>query len=135
MPYRRFVWPALAAILAIVTFLVVQGLGDSLTYYLTPSEAVTRRADFPDGERFRLGGLVVAGTLEQAGSVRTFDVTDGATSIQVELSSPPPPLFQENVGVVVEGAWQGDVFAADVALVRHDESYEPPADYQPTPST
>ncbi|HEY7704478.1 MAG TPA: cytochrome c maturation protein CcmE [Acidimicrobiia bacterium] len=130
MPYRRFVWPALAAILAIVAFLVVRGLGDSLTYYLTPSEAASRRAEFPDGERFRLGGLVMPGTLSQSGAVRTFDVTDGATTITVRLTSPPPPLFQENVGVVVEGSWQGNLFAADVALVRHDETYEPPTGYQ-----
>ena len=78
---------------------------------------------------------MVPGTLAQTGAVRTFAVTDGAATIDVELSSPPPPLFQENVGVVVEGAWLGDLFAADVALVRHDESYQPPADYGSDPSS
>lgn len=131
MPYRKFVWPALAAVAAIVVALIVINLNGSLTYYLTPSEAVARRASMADGNRFRLGGLVVAGTLEDLGSVKVFDVTDGAETITVRLQGRVPPLFAENVGVVVEGAWSGDEFAADLALVRHDENYQPPSTAAP----
>lgn len=131
MPYRKFVWPALAAVAAIVVALIVINLNGSLTYYLTPSEAVARRASMADGNRFRLGGLVVAGTLEDLGSVKVFDVTDGAETITVRLLGRVPPLFAENVGVVVEGAWSGDEFAADLALVRHDENYQPPSTAAP----
>jgi cytochrome c-type biogenesis protein CcmE len=126
LPYRKFIWPALAAVAAIVIALIAGNLGSSLTYYLTPSEAVARRAEFPAGERFRLGGLVVEGSLDDQGSVRLFDVTDGAATIRVRLEGNTPPLFAEDVGVVVEGSWTGDVFAADVALIRHDENYQPP---------
>ena len=132
MPYRKFVWPALAAVAAVVVALIVINLNGSLTYYLTPSEAVDRRpTGFADGERFRLGGLVVVGTLEDLGAVQVFDVTDGAETITVRLDGPTPPLFAENVGVVVEGAWSGDEFAADLALVRHDENYQPPSTAAP----
>jgi cytochrome c-type biogenesis protein CcmE len=127
MPYRKFVWPALAAVAAVVVALIAINLGDSLTYYLTPSEAVERRDDFADDDRFRLGGLVVVGSLEDLGAVKVFDVTDGAETITVRLRGSVPPLFAENVGVVVEGGWNGDEFAADLALVRHDENYQPPA--------
>lgn len=127
MPYRRFIWPALAAVAAIVATLIATNLGDSLTYYLTPSEAVARRAEFPGGERFRLGGLVVVGSVDDQGAVKVFDVTDGATTIRVRLEGNTPPLFAEDVGVVVEGAWAGSEFAADLALIRHDENYQPPA--------
>ena len=127
MPYRKFVWPALAAVAAVVVTLIVINLNGSLTYYLTPSEAVERRPGFTEGERFRLGGLVVEGTLEDLGAVKVFDVTDGAETITVRLRGVVPPLFAENVGVVVEGAWSGDEFAADLALVRHDENYQPPS--------
>ena len=131
MPYRKFVWPALAAVAAVVVTLIVVNLGGSLTYYLTPSEAVDRRIEFPDGDRFRLGGLVVLGSLQDLGAVKVFDVTDGAETITVRLSGVVPPLFAEDVGVVVEGTWAGDEFAADVALVRHDENYQPPSTAAP----
>jgi cytochrome c-type biogenesis protein CcmE len=116
----------MAAVAAIVLVLVATNLGDALTYYLTPSEAVTRRTEFGDTERFRLGGLVVAGSLDDLGGVKVFDVTDGAETITVRLAGATPPLFAEDVGVVVEGHWSGEEFAADLALVRHDENYTPP---------
>lgn len=127
MPYRKFIWPALAAVAAIVIALIATNLGNSLTYYLTPSEAVSRRAEFGAGERFRLGGLVVMGSLDDQGIVKLFDVTDGATTVRVRLEGTVPPLFAEDVGVVVEGTWSGDQFAADLALIRHDENYQPPS--------
>ena len=127
MPYRKFVWPALAAVAALVVSMIVINLNGTLTYYLTPSEAVVRRADFPDGDRFRLGGLVVTGSFDDLGAVKVFNVTDGAETITVRLRGIVPPLFAEDVGVVVEGAWSGDEFAADIALVRHDENYQPPS--------
>ena len=127
MPHRKFVWPALAAVTALVVTLIVINLGGTLTYYLTPSEAVDRRIEFPDGDRFRLGGLVVTGSFDDLGAVKLFDVTDGAETITVRLRGTVPPLFAEDVGVVVEGAWSADEFAADLALVRHDENYQPPS--------
>ncbi len=130
MPSRKLIWPALALVAAAVMVLIATNLGDSLTYYLTPQEAVERRAEFPDGQRFRLGGLVMVGSLSESGGVKTFDVTDGAETIQVQLTGPVPPLFAEDVGVVVEGAWSGSRFEADRALIRHDESYEAPSTTQ-----
>lgn len=126
MPYRKFLWPALAAVAAIVIALVATNLGDSLTYYLTPSEATDRRPELGDTQRFRLGGLVVAGSLDDQGAVKVFEVTDGAATITVRLHGTTPPLFAEDVGVVVEGHWSGNEFAANLALVRHDENYQPP---------
>lgn len=131
MPYRKFIWPALAAVAAVVVTLIAINLDGSLTYYLTPSEAVDRRTEFPDGDRFRLGGLVVVGSLDDLGAVKVFDVTDGAETITVRLRGVVPPLFAEDVGVVVEGAWSGDEFAADIALVHHDENYQPPSTAAP----
>lgn len=126
MPSRKLIWPALALITAAVLVLVATSLGGSLTYYLTPQEAVDRRGEFADGERFRLGGLVMAGSLSESGGVRMFDVTDGAETIRVQLTGAVPPLFAEDVGVVVEGAWNDSLFEADTALIRHDETYQAP---------
>jgi cytochrome c-type biogenesis protein CcmE len=119
-------WPVLALIAAAVLVVVATSLEGSLTYYLTPQEAVQRRAEFGEGNRFRLGGLVVEGSFRDQGAVKTFEVTDGAETIMVSLSGALPPLFAENVGVVVEGSWEGSRFEADTALIRHDESYQAP---------
>jgi cytochrome c-type biogenesis protein CcmE len=113
-------------VVALVVGITVVGLGDNLTYYMYPNEAVERRADFDEGQRFRLAGHVMAGTLSEAGDDLVFDVTDGSATIPVVLRNTPPPLFNEEVPVLLEGQWTGEVFTADVALIRHDENYEIP---------
>ncbi|HEU5113267.1 MAG TPA: cytochrome c maturation protein CcmE [Acidimicrobiia bacterium] len=126
MVHRRFVYLGIGGVIAIVLALTFTGLNDSLTYYLYPSEAVDQRADFPDGERFRLAGIVVAGTVVEGDTSTSFDVTDGGADIPVVLSGPKPSLFAEEVPLLLEGAWSGDTFEADSALIRHDENYEVP---------
>ena len=126
MIHRRFVYLGIGGVIAIVLALTFTGLNDSLTYYLYPSEAVDQRADFPDGERFRLAGIVVAGTVVEGDGSTSFDVTDGGADIAVVLDGPQPSLFAEEVPLLLEGAWSGDTFEADSALIRHDENYEAP---------
>jgi cytochrome c-type biogenesis protein CcmE len=126
MAHRRFVLLGIGGVIILVIALTMAGLNDNLTYYLYPTEAVDQRADFPDGERFRLAGLVVEGTLVEEGNDLRFDVTDGGATIPVILSNTPPPLFDESVPVLVEGAWAGEFFEADSALIRHSENYEVP---------
>lgn len=123
--YRWFLLPALAGI-AVAGFFLVRSLSGDLVYYLTTSEAVERQADFPDGERFRLIGIVIPGTYESDGVRHTFDVGDGATTIAVTLTRTPPPLFQEDVAVLLDGHWEGERYVADQALLRHEEDYEAP---------
>lgn len=124
--HRWFVVPALAGI-AVASFFLVRAAGDASVYYLYTSEAVAQRADFPDGTRFRLAGTVVPGTIVEGSGVSTFDVSDGLDTVTVRLLSLPPPLFQEDVEVLLEGAWSGAVFEADEALIRHEADYEAPA--------
>lgn len=126
MAHRRFVLLGIGGVITLVVALTVFSLDDNLTYYLYPTEALDQRADFPDGERFRLAGLVAVGSVTEVGEDLSFEVTDGGATIPVLLSSTPPPLFDEDVPVLVEGAWDGDVFAADNALIRHDENYQIP---------
>jgi cytochrome c-type biogenesis protein CcmE len=123
MPYKSFVLPAIGVIVLILGFLLFGGLGDNLVYYLTPAEAVAQRVDFPDGKRFRLGGLVAEGTLIETDDGVSFVVTDGDKSIDVVHTGAPPQLFREGIGVVVEGTWSGDRFVSDTLIVKHDEEY------------
>lgn len=103
-------------------------LNGSLVYYLTPTEAVADQADLPGGRRFRLAGLVVSGSVTEAGDEIAFTMTDGRTEVSVRHRGAPPQLFQEGIEVVVEGAWDGDTFRSDTMLVKHDENYYPPED-------
>ncbi len=123
---RPFLISAMAAIL-IAGYFLIQSIDDDLVYYLTPHEAVTQRSDFPDGERFRLAGVVVTGSLQQESVPLRFNVTDGASTIPVSLTETPPLLFDEDVEVLLDGAWQNNHFRADGVLITHDENYQAPA--------
>lgn len=123
MEHRSLILFGIGGIIALIVTMSLIGLDDNLTYYLYPTEAADQRADFPDGERFRLAGTVVEGTLEETGDDLTFDVTDGGETITVLLVDTPPPLFDDSVPVLLDGSWEGDRFVATNALIRHDENY------------
>lgn len=126
MGRRQFLLIGSIGVIGLVVAMTVASLNDNLTYYLYPNEAVSRRTEFPDGERFRLAGQVVRGSLREDGDDLRFEVTDGGATVPVVLVDTPPALFDEGVPVLVEGFWSGDVFTANNALIRHDENYEVP---------
>ncbi len=111
------------AVLVLAATLTFAGLRDSVVYFVAPSE-LSEKAQ--PGQRIRLGGLVVEGTVQRDGEVATFSVTDGATAVQVRYEGQLPDLFREGQGVVCEGRWQpGQAFEADRVLAKHDENYMP----------
>ncbi len=126
MTHRRFVLIGAIGVVALVGAVAATSLSSGLTYYLYPTEALDQRVDFPDGARFRLAGMVVEGSVAEAGTVTSFSVTDGGAAIPVDLDGRVPPLFSDGVPVLVEGAWEGGRFLADEAVIRHDENYSVP---------
>lgn len=111
------------AVLVLAATLTFAGLRDSVVYFVAPSELAEKAQP---GQRIRLGGLVVEGTVQRAGAIATFSVTDGATAVQVRYEGQLPDLFREGQGVVCEGRWQpGQAFEADRVLAKHDENYMP----------
>ena len=134
MRYRWFVLPAAGIAAVLLGVLLFGNLNDNLVYYLTPSEALARRADFPDGHRFRLGGLVEPGSVRRAAGGVGFTLTDGRRSVPVSHQGAPSQLFREGVGVVVEGSWAGDRFRSDTMLLKHDENYRPPGEGDRAPA-
>lgn len=126
MTHRRFVIAGAVGVVALVVTLIVTSLSSGLTYYFYPSEALEQRSEFDDGSRFRLAGMVVEGSISEDGPITSFVVSDGAAEIPVDLDGRVPPLFEEGVPVLVEGAWSGERFAADQAVIRHDENYSVP---------
>lgn len=126
MDHRRFVLFGAVGVVALVAVVAVTNLSQGLTYYLYATEAVDQRAEFPDGRRFRLAGRVVTGSITEAGTVTSFVVSDGGAEVAVDLDGRLPPLFDDGVPVLVEGTWESERFAADQAVIRHDENYEVP---------
>lgn len=123
----------LAVVVAALGWVSVRGLTGSLVYYLTPTDVVTHhQADV--GQRIRLGGYVVPGSVGRPGATLTFTVTDGKQSMSVVSTGPVPELFRAGQGVVLEGALGTDHrFHSDTLLVKHNGEYRPPQPGQQAP--
>jgi cytochrome c-type biogenesis protein CcmE len=107
--------------------LVLFALSDSVAFFVTPSDIAAGKVD-PD-KRFRLGGLVVAGSVEQPGNdgLVLFRVTDQVNEVPVRYRGILPDLFREGQGIVAQGELGADgVFTAGEVLAKHDENYMPP---------
>jgi cytochrome c-type biogenesis protein CcmE len=122
---RRMQLVALGAVmLTAATALVGYAMRDGIEFFRSPSQVAAEPP--PEGQRFRLGGLVEAGSVARdgGGSLR-FTVTDGGATLPVIFAGIPPDLFREGQGVIATGRMQGGVFVASEVLARHDESYMP----------
>src|SRR5262249_61040798 len=104
----------------------VGGLTRNLVYYRTPTDIVAGHKAHV-GERVRLGGYVVPGSVAHTASTLTFTVTDGTYSMHVSDTGSVPELFKPGQGVVLEGALGVDgLFHSDTLLVQHNGDYTPP---------
>jgi len=118
--YRAFIIPAVGLIAIAVGFLVFS-LNDSLVYFKTPTELLSESDN--DNTRTRLGGQVVEGSIVEDGGEVSFEVTDGVEAVAVVHTGAPQQLFQEGIGIVVEGTWRDGTFRSDTMIIRHDEQY------------
>lgn len=121
-PGRPAGFAALALVLAGgVGLLVAAGLQGTVVYYRTPSELATVPAT---GERVRLGGQVVPGSVGRDGDLTRFRITDGHRQVAVVQHGAVPGTFREGEGAVVEGVLAADaVFHADRVEVKHSNQY------------
>jgi cytochrome c-type biogenesis protein CcmE len=104
---------------------VLTALNDNLVFFYSPSQVAEK--SIPPDRRFRLGGLVEAGSVKKAGPEVRFTVTDTHKVIGVVYRGLLPDLFREGQGVIAEGSLGLDgVFVAREVLAKHDENYMPP---------
>lgn len=104
--------------------LVLYALQNNVSLYFTPTQVYNKEA--PQGRNFRIGGLVVEGSIKRQrdGLTMHFDVSDTFKTIRVFYKGILPDLFKEGKGVVVHGKLQADhTFVADEVLAKHDENY------------
>ncbi|MCA3450207.1 MAG: cytochrome c maturation protein CcmE [Rhodobacter sp.] len=112
------------AALALSTGLIGYAMRDGINFFRTPSQVT--QSPPPPTETFRIGGLVVKGSLQRGQSETvTFRVTDTATEVPVSYTGVLPDLFGEGQGMVGTGRLVDGVFQATEILARHDETYMP----------
>ena len=129
-PLRR---QRLVLIIALVTgigvavALALMALRENINLFFSPSQVQAGEA--PPDVAFRLGGMVVDGSVERSSADLTvrFELTDTAQAVPVVYSGILPDLFREGQGIVAQGKLRDDgVFHADQVLAKHDENYMPP---------
>ena len=118
----------------------LKSFNDNLMYFFSTTDVVAGKA--PDNALFRLGGMVVKGSVYRPddGLMVRFKLTDFNKEVTVEYTGILPDLFREGQGIVAHGRLnpQG-VFIAEEVLAKHDENYMPPEvagslKTQPTPA-
>jgi cytochrome c-type biogenesis protein CcmE len=123
MSRPRRVGLGLLVVGAALAYLIHAGVTQSAVYFVTPSEL---QADPVAGKAYRVGGVVVAGSLvlEPRTLDLAFTLTDGQAAIPVRYRGTPPDLFREGEGAVVEGQWLPEGhFKATLIMAKHSEEY------------
>ena len=109
--------------IALVIYASVQIASNNTIYYYATSEA-TSALDVDNSERIKLGGFVQNDSIENKGNgVTSFFITDGNEKIEIIFDGFVPELFQEEMGVILDGFFKDGVFYSDDMLVKHDNEY------------
>jgi cytochrome c-type biogenesis protein CcmE len=128
-PRRKRIWLVVGILagVAIATGLALQAFRENVMFFFDPTQVAEGQVEA--GKRFRLGGMVQAGSVRRAtGSLDVnFVVTDFRHQVPVVYTGVLPDLFKEGQGVVAHGRLDGNgTFVADEVLAKHDEKYMPP---------
>lgn len=107
--------------------LVVYAMRGNINLFFPPAEVAAGNA--PTGQSIRVGGMVVAGSVQRSEDSLeiAFELTDYEASVPVIYRGILPDLFDEGQGAVAAGKLneQGVLEATEV-LAKHDENYMPP---------
>ena len=102
-------------------------IGENMLWFFTPSQLLAEEA--PSGNRIRVGGLVVEGSVRRRpGDLEVrFALTDRSAAVTVAYRGLLPDLFREGQGIVALGRLdRNGILQAEEVLAKHDETYMPP---------
>ena len=108
-------------------YYALQALNQNIMFFFTPTEVVDGKA--PKNKLFRMGGMVVDGSVSRPGDGLTvqFDLTDNEKQVTVRYAGILPDLFREGQGIIANGQLDDrGHFIAQEVLAKHDEEYMPP---------
>ncbi|MGM0526406.1 MAG: cytochrome c maturation protein CcmE [Pseudomonadota bacterium] len=112
--------------------LMLYAMSQSINLFYTPSDFVEpeRGEKAPVvGQRMRVGGMVVDGSVERNRDTLEvkFKITDTGPEVTVLYQGILPDLFREGQGIVAQGELiEPRVLKASEVLAKHDEEYMPP---------
>jgi len=126
--HKRFILIAIGlALLGLAAMLILNAFKSNMVFFYTPTQV--DKGEVPQGTGFRVGGLVVPGSLKRQddGLTVRFEITDTAKNVAVTYKGILPDLFKEGKGVVAQGKLNASgLFEASEVLAKHDENYMPP---------
>ena len=105
----------------------LKSLDQNIMFFFTPTEVADGHA--PANKLFRMGGMVVEGSVHRPGDGLTvhFDLTDNEKNVTVQFAGILPDLFREGQGIIANGKLNSSgEFVAEEVLAKHDETYMPP---------
>ena len=105
----------------------LKAFNENLMYFFSTTDVAEGKA--PKDALFRLGGMVVKGSVQRPGAdlLVRFTLSDFSKEVIVEYSGILPDLFREGQGIVAKGRLDSrGVFVAEEVLAKHDENYMPP---------
>jgi cytochrome c-type biogenesis protein CcmE len=123
---RKVFMVVVLAGITLAGFLTYQALQSNMLYFFSPTQVAAGEAP---NRTFRLGGMVLAGSLKrEPGTLNvSFVVTDNVHSVPVKYDQVLPDLFREGAGAVVIGRLnERGEFVGEQVLAKHDENYMPP---------
>lgn len=123
---RKVFMVVVLAGIALAGFLTYRALQSNMLYFFSPTQVAAGEAP---NRTFRLGGMVLAGSLKrEPGTLNvSFVVTDNVHSVPVKYDQVLPDLFREGAGAVVIGRLnERGEFVGEQVLAKHDENYMPP---------
>ena len=102
----------------------VEGIsGSNSVKIVLDGEGEMQKIEISNEERIKLGGFVVEDSVTKDGEFTLFTITDGNKDIDIVFDGFVPELFQENMGVILDGVFDDNLFLADDMLVKHDNEY------------
>ena len=125
---QRLIYVALLVVFSSVAVLLVSfAMKENINLFFAPSEVQADKA--PIGQKIRVGGMVVEGSVARANSGLStrFALTDGKAITWVVYEGILPDLFAEGEAAVANGTLNaGRELMASEVLAKHDEQYVPP---------
>jgi len=122
---RALMIVAALVVIGSAAMLILNALNSNIALYVTPSEVAAGKA--PQGQAFRIGGMVKDGSVKRDGLTVHFVITDLVKDIPVSYTGILPDLFKEGKGAVIQGRLNPNgEFVASEVLAKHDENYMPP---------
>ncbi len=109
-----------------IGYFMIAGVNEGTAYYVTVEE-LSQKSENYIGERLRMGGLVLEGSIQS--DIKKLDVNfkihQNEHVIDVFYNGVTPDMFQDGSEVILEGSYTEEgLFVADVLMAKCPSKYE-----------